>query len=123
MLGFFLHPIRWEISPDGGSTWRTVEKVINEPWGFVTLETPTTQLMLRLTSLTSTASISGFMIRPIYLQSPFYYQVSLNYLPDPLSGELESRRPPKDKSFFKLWSHLYPERLSLAQLQLQAGNS
>lgn len=114
-LAIFQNPMRWEVSNDGGVTWKYATHVINKPDGFISFANPGTELVVRITGQRPGAFASGFTIIPWYEESPLVSRIPIDYLDNFSANEDDNLRDPSRKPMFKMWPHYYPRRYSLQQ--------
>lgn len=115
-LGIFQNPIKWEISNDGGTTYKTILVSINNPNAYVTLPTAGNQLKLRITAQRAGVVLQSFVVVPWYIESMLVQKIPIDYMTPWGGNELTELRAPENKPEFKLWNRFFPQRYSLQQV-------
>lgn len=114
-LGIFQSPIRWELSNDGGTTWKDVSIAMNNPSAFVVFDEPGNSLKVRLTSQRAGVHVQSFVVVPWYQESPTTRRIPIDYTYQWHVNESEDLRAVKHKPIFKMWNRPFPRAYSLDQ--------
>lgn len=114
-LGIFQNPITWEVSNDGGSTWRYVLASINNYNGYIAFPQRGNQLKVRATAYRPGVVVSSYTVIPWYIESPVVSRSPIDYItPDGVS-ESDDLRDTKHKPVFQLWHRWFPRKYSIEQ--------
>jgi len=123
MLSPFYHPVRYEyLTTSGGTNWLPITLGVNDPSCLINTGVTSSGIatasgiQVRVTALDPNTFISGISIVPKYVQSPYYSNVSLDYVGSSKTGELDSRTPINQKPYFQLNKDLYPGRFRLSEI-------
>jgi hypothetical protein len=125
MLAPFYHPIRWEYTttaPASGTTisngpWLPITAGINHPDYSISVSGNTASgIQLRLTGLDPYVYVTGTSIVPNYKQSPFYANLSINYLGSSKTNEVESRTSVENKPYFQLNQEVHPAVFDIVRI-------
>lgn len=114
-LGIFQNPVRWEVSNDGGTTYRDVLFAINNPNAFITFGASDKRLVVRARALRAGAIVSQFVAVPWYDESPVVQRIPIDYISPWGESERDDLRATANKPLFRLWPHLFPRQFSLNQ--------
>ena len=117
-LGIFQHPIRWEVSNDGGSQWQPVVSSVSNPDSFVTFLGPNNLLRVRAVVLMGIAAVHGYTVVPWYLDSPMNRRAPIDYDPPWGISDRRDLLAAKHKPHFRLWNRYFPRKHSLVQTGL-----
>jgi hypothetical protein len=121
-LGSFQHPVLWEVSNDGGTTWAPVVRALNDPEAWVSFADADNQLKVRATAVRAGAWIGGYTVVPWYIDSGLVRRRAIDVDPPWAQSDGPEYRDTHHKPMFKQWDRPFPQKWAQESFAPEAGS-